>query len=114
MDVVDAVWHILENPAQPGEYVVLGSVRGKLSPVWLSEAEAEGFLLGQPGLEGMRVAELGTPVFKEAYLLALGRLSVAQVVFGYQPGQPQASVLDPPQLYERLIQRLRSDSARIL
>lgn len=108
-EVLDVVWYILENPAQHGEYVVLDSVRGKLSPVWLSEGEARGFLEASPAASGMQVAELRTLVLKEAYLLALEHLEVTHVVFGYQPGLPQATVLVLPPLYERLTQRLRSD-----
>lgn len=108
-EVLDAVWYILENPAQHGEYVVLDSVRGKLSPVWLSEGEARGFLTASPAALGMSVAELRTFILKEAYLLALEYLEVSHVVFDYQPGRPQAAVLALAQLYERLTQRLRSD-----
>ncbi|MCV4677407.1 DUF3234 domain-containing protein, partial [Escherichia coli] len=54
-EILDAVWYVLENPAQPGECVVLDSLWRKLSPLWLSEAEARAFLEALPAASGMRV-----------------------------------------------------------
>lgn len=107
-EILDAVWYVLENPVQPGECVVLDSLWRKLSPLWLSETEARAFLEALPAASEMRVTALQTLVLKETYLAALALLGVSHAAFGYQPGQPQARVLELAQLYKRLTQQLHS------
>lgn len=94
MDVLDSDWFILQDPAAPGEHLVLESVGLKLSALWLSGEEAQGFAVTSPVAEGMLVQKLEGWTIKESYLLALGLLGVGKVLVGYQPGMPSAFSLD--------------------
>ncbi|MER3445146.1 MAG: DUF3234 domain-containing protein [Meiothermus sp.] len=92
--VLQTPWHVLEDPAAPGEHLVMEALGRKLVPVWLSQEEAEVFLRLSPAAQGMRVGRLEGFLLKEAFLTALGLLGVTHVVVGYRPGQPQAVVLE--------------------
>lgn len=93
MDLLTQDWFILQDPAAPGEHIVMESVGLKLSPMWTSGLEAELFA-SNPAAQGMLVQKLDTPTLKESYLLALGMLGVERVLVGYQVGMPDAQGMD--------------------
>ena len=94
MDVLEADWFILQDPAVAGEHIVMESVGVKLSPLWLSQLEAQLFANASPAARGMLVQKLDSPVVKEAYLLALQMLEVGRVLVGYQTGMPNAQSME--------------------
>lgn len=106
MDVLDTDWFILQDPAAPGEHLILESVGLKLSALWLSEEEAEGFAGASPVALGMLVQRLEGWALKESYLSALGLLGVDKVLVGYQPGMPNAFTLDRINTLEAIRHRM--------
>lgn len=106
--IFEAPWYVLEDPQAPGEHLVMESVGQKLAPVWLSQEEAETFVRQSPASRGMQVGRLEDLVLKEAFLVALGLLGVRQLVVGYQPGQPQAVLLERAQALREIQQRMRA------
>jgi len=109
MDLFDQDWFVLQDPEAPGEHIVLQSLGLKLSPLWLSRQEAQGFAQKSPAAEGMLAQRLQSITLKESYLLALNVLGVNRVLIGYQPGMPIAASLDLAQtlgaIHHRMLPR---------
>lgn len=106
--IVETPWYVLEDPQAPGEHLVMESVGQKLAPLWLSQEEAEAFARQSLAARGMQVGRLEEPALKEAFLVALGLLGVTHVVVGYQPGQPQAVLLERIQALQEVRRRMRA------
>lgn len=94
MELLIQDWFILQDPTAPGEHIVMESVGLKLSPMWISQLEAQLFANSSSAAQGMLVQNLNTPILKESYLLALGMLGVQRVVVGYKIGMPSAQGME--------------------
>lgn len=92
--MIDQTWFILQDPATPGEHIVLESVGVKLTPLWLSSDEAEQFANENPAAKGMQVQRLETPVFKEAFIQAVAMLGVKRLLVGYRIGRPSGQAVE--------------------
>ncbi|MER3537464.1 MAG: DUF3234 domain-containing protein [Thermus sp.] len=97
MGGLSGTWFVLLG--EPGEHLVLESLGRRLSAFWTKREGAEAFLQAHPGL-GMEVMALEGWPLKEAFLLALRRLGVEEVLVDYAPGAHQAKMASLEELLQ--------------